>query len=225
MLSRGDPQQDRYPAQRWLATTQLWHPSERRWWQGPDQSSHQQAHRWPARYDKNWHFLSRAIVQKCLDFQTRDQELNHKTSNILLSYSIKQSPRESNQLSAGHEIPRILWNPKFHYWVYKSLPPIAILSQINLVHATHPTSWISILILSSHSFFSIWSPKYIWRGIHDVVFSPTITLSLLGPNILLSSLFSNTLSPYSSLNVSNQVSHPYQTTGKIIVLCISIFIF
>jgi len=160
MLSRGDPQQDRYPAQQWLATTQLWHPSERRWWRGPDQSSHQQAHRWPATYDKNWHFLSRAIVQKCLDFQTRDQELSQKTSNILLSYSMKEGPSsESNQFSAGQEIPCILWNPKFHYCVYKSLLPVSFLSQINPAHAIQPTSWVSIFILSSHSFFSIWSPK------------------------------------------------------------------
>ena len=48
-----------------------------------------------------------------------------------------------------------------------------------------------------------------------------ITLSLLGPNIPLNTLFSNTLSLHSSLNVSDQVSHPYRTTGKIIVLYIS----
>jgi hypothetical protein len=41
-----------------------------------------------------------------------------------------------------------------------------------------------------------------------------ITSSLLGPNILLSILFSNNLSLRSSLNVSDQVSHPYKTTGK-----------
>jgi hypothetical protein len=45
-----------------------------------------------------------------------------------------------------------------------------------------------------------------------------VTSSLLGPNILLNTLFSNTLSLRSSLNVSDQVSHPYKTTGKIIVL-------
>jgi hypothetical protein len=33
-----------------------------------------------------------------------------------------------------------------------------------------------------------------------------VTSSLLGPNIVLSTLFSNTLSLHSSLNVSNQVS-------------------
>jgi hypothetical protein len=35
-------------------------------------------------------------------------------------------------------------------------------------------------------------------------------LSLLGSNVLLSTLFSNTLSLHSSLSVSNQVSHPYK---------------
>jgi hypothetical protein len=56
-------------------------------------------------------------------------------------------------------------------------------------------------------------------------FSPTpITLSLYGPNIL-NSLFSNTLSLCSSLNVRDQDSHPYKTTGKIIVIYIIIFTF
>jgi hypothetical protein len=46
-----------------------------------------------------------------------------------------------------------------------------------------------------------------------------ITSSLLGPNVLLRTLFSNTLSLCSSLNVRDQVSHPYKTTGRIMVLC------
>ena len=41
-----------------------------------------------------------------------------------------------------------------------------------------------------------------------------VTSSLLGPNIL-NTTFSNTLSFLSSLNVSDQVSHPYKTTGNI----------
>jgi phosphate starvation-inducible membrane PsiE len=47
-----------------------------------------------------------------------------------------------------------------------------------------------------------------------------VTSSLLGPNTLLSTLFSNTFSLRSSLNVSDQASHPYKTTGKIIVIYI-----
>jgi hypothetical protein len=43
--------------------------------------------------------------------------------------------------------------------------------------------------------------------------------------MLLSTLFSNTLSLCASLNVREQVSHPYRTTGKITVVCILIVIF
>jgi hypothetical protein len=49
------------------------------------------------------------------------------------------------------------------------------------------------------------------------------TSSLLGPNVLLNTLFSNTLSLRSSLIASDQVSHSYKTSGKIIFLCILIF--
>ena len=51
----------------------------------------------------------------------------------------------------------------------------------------------------------------------------SVTSSLLGPNILLNTMFSNTLSFLSSRRVNNQVSHPYKTTGKIIILYILIF--
>ena len=43
-----------------------------------------------------------------------------------------------------------------------------------------------------------------------------VTLSLLGPNILLSTLFSNTLCLCSSLNVRDQLSQPYKTNGEIV---------
>jgi hypothetical protein len=51
----------------------------------------------------------------------------------------------------------------------------------------------------------------------NLLHSP-VASSLLGPNIFLSTLFSNTLSLCCSLRVRDQVSHPYKTTGKIIVL-------
>jgi hypothetical protein len=41
-----------------------------------------------------------------------------------------------------------------------------------------------------------------------------VSSTLLGPNILLNTQFSNTFSLRFSLNVSDQVSHPYKTTGK-----------
>jgi len=52
-------------------------------------------------------------------------------------------------------------------------------------------------------------------SLYSFLHSP-VTLSLLGPDILLKNLFSSTLSLRSSLSVSDQVTHPYKSTGKII---------
>jgi len=53
---------------------------------------------------------------------------------------------EADLFSASQEIPRVLLKPKVHYRIYKR----PVLSQLNPVHAPHPTSWRFILILSSH---------------------------------------------------------------------------
>jgi hypothetical protein len=58
----------------------------------------------------------------------------------------------------------------------------------------------------------------------NIIHSP-VTSSLLDPNIFLSTLISNNLTLRSSRNVNDQVSHPYKTKGKIVVLYILIFIF
>jgi hypothetical protein len=52
-----------------------------------------------------------------------------------------------------------------------------------------------------------------------------VTSSVLGPNTLLRILLPKTLSLHSSLSVSDWVSLPYKTTGKIIVMHILIFTF
>jgi hypothetical protein len=71
-------------------------------------------------------------------------------------------------------------------------------------------------------------PNNIWWGVQIIKlvimkFSPLPCY--LFPNILLSTIFSNIHCLISSLNVSDQDSHPRKTTGKIIELYILIFIF
>ena len=62
-----------------------------------------------------------------------------------------------------------------------------------------------------------------WSSLLCSLLHSPVTSSVLGPNILLSTLFSKTLSLHSSLSVSDQLSQPYKTTGNIIVLYILIF--
>ena len=122
----------------------------------------------------------------------------------------------------------------------------------------HPTSWRSILILSTHLHLGLPSgllpSGFPIKPLYTPLSSPiratcpahlilldfitrttlgedyksfssslcnlphsSVTSSLLRPNILLNTIFSNTLSFLSSRNVSDQVSHPYKT-GKIIIL-------
>jgi hypothetical protein len=73
---------------------------------------------------------------------------------------------------------------------------------------------------------TIFSEEYrLWSSLSPHNYLQDLSSSLLGPNILLNTLFSKTLSPCSSLKVRDQVLHPYSTTGKITVLYILIFWF
>jgi len=86
--------------------------------------------------------------------------------------------------------------------LYKPLP-----SPIRATYQAHPIllDFISRTILGEEC-------RSLSSSLCSFLHSP-VTLFLLGPNIL---------SLRSSLKVSDQVSHPYKTTGKIIVLYTSI---
>jgi hypothetical protein len=58
--------------------------------------------------------------------------------------------------------------------------------------------------------YKLWSSS-LWSFLQ-----PPVSSSLFGPNIILNTLFSNTINLCFSLNVRDQVSHPCRTTGKII---------
>ena len=94
----------------------------------------------------------------------------------LLTYSMEQSPSwEPNRFSASQEIPHILWSPKVHYRSHKCPPPVPILSQLDPVHTPHPTSWISILILSSHLRLGLASALFPSRFLTKTLCTPLLS--------------------------------------------------
>ena len=161
----------------------------------------------------------------------------------IITYSKEQKPPwKANRSSASQEVSRILWNPMVRYRVshyFKIrfnifLPPTpgsskwspALMSPHQnpvctppLPHTCHVTAHLILFYLIKLTIFG--EDHRSWSSSLCTFLHSPVASSLVVPYIFLSTLFSNTLSLLSSLNVSDQLSHPYKTTGKITVFYVS----
>ena len=106
---------------------------------------------------------------------------------------------------------------KIHLNIIPPSMPGSSKQSLSLVSPSKPCRKLSHMCYMAR--LSPWfaHPNIIGWGVqivhHFVVFSTPP--SLLEPNVLLSTLFSNTLSLHSSLSESNQATYPYKTTAKL----------
>jgi hypothetical protein len=153
---------------------------------------------------------------------------NQTHSNILTPWR-RIFPEKLTGPQLVKKFPRFSGNPKIQYRIHKRPPSVPILSQINPVHAlilfledsfwqyppSTPRSFKYSFSLRSPHLSSATRPAHVIviHFVNQIIFGEEYTSCLLGPNIFLSTLLSNSLIQCSSLNVTDQVSHPHKTAG------------
>jgi len=98
-----------------------------------------------------------------------------------------QSPSWEADAHSASQILNLIWNPKVHHHVHKSLLLVPILSQMHLVHTLHPIPLRSILIISPSMYLltglllQVFQPKYCthFSFLSCILHAPPISLSLI----------------------------------------------
>jgi hypothetical protein len=107
---------------------------------------------------------------------------------------------------------------------------LVFLSNVHMHSSIHILPYACYMSFPSHPPWLDHSNKFceghnLWSFSLCSFLQPPIISSFFGPNIFVSTLFSNTLSLHSFLNIRDQVYCSYKTTGKIILMYILIFSF
>jgi hypothetical protein len=114
-----------------------------------------------------------------------------------------------------------LYMPRSYEWslpfTFSNQDFVCIFHVMNAIYPTHLILLGLITLIIFHEVYKLSS------FLLCILLQLPATSSLFGTNILLSVLFSYTLSLCFSLNVRDQVSHPHKATGKIMVLYTLIF--